>query len=93
MRIGGGRSIFQGGKDHSSHRLALLGFKRYKTVLFIYGVCIFLGIIAITISKVNFGIGLGLILLALMAMIALGIRLSFVDTKSFGRKKKSNGII
>ena len=31
MRIFERRSIFQGGKDHSSHRLALLGLKRYKT--------------------------------------------------------------
>jgi len=92
IRILEGRSIFQGGKDHSSHRLALLGFKRYKAVLVIYGICIFLGIIAIAVLKVNFVIGATLIFLALIVMVGLGIRLSFVDTKSFGRKKDSNGI-
>ena len=91
MRIAEGRSIFQGGKDHSSHRLALLGFKRYRTVLAIYGVCIFLGITAIAISKVNFLIGMGLIVIALGMMIGLGINLSSVDTKSYGRKKGANG--
>ena len=87
MRILEERSIFRGGKDHSSHRLSLLGLKRYRTVLAIYCLSIFLGIIAVTVLKANFIIGIGLILLAFVVMIILGIRLSFVDTKSFGRKK------
>ena len=92
MRTAEGRSIFRGGKDHSSHRMALLGLKRFKTVLVIYGISVLLGIIAITVARVSFIIGASLIILSLIAMIALGIRLSFVDTKSFGRKKDNNGI-
>jgi len=87
MRILERRSIFQGGKDHSSHRLALLVSKRYRAVLIVYGVCIFLGIIAIAITKTHWKTGIMLEISALFFMLALGVRLSLVDTKRFGRKK------
>ena len=92
VRILEKRSIFQGGKDHSSHRIALLGLKRYKAVLAIYVICIFLGIMAITVTKVNFIVGLVITFFSCVSMLGLGIRLSFVDTKSFGRKKGTNGL-
>ncbi len=87
IRILEGRSIFQGGKDHLSHRIALLGFKRYKAVLSIYGICFILGIIAIVVSKVHWRIGLLVGAATFIGMAIFGIRLSFVDTKRFGRKK------
>lgn len=87
IRILEKRSIFQGGKDHSSHRIALLGLKRYKTVLAIYAICVFLGIMAIIVTKVNLIIGSTIVFFSCICMLGLGIRLSFVDTKSFGRKK------
>lgn len=90
MRLLEKRSIFQGGKDHSSHRLALMGFKRVKAVLIIYAICIFLGIIAFTITKTHWHAGLYLLGFAFFIMIVLGIRLSLVDTKRFGRKKTAN---
>jgi UDP-GlcNAc:undecaprenyl-phosphate/decaprenyl-phosphate GlcNAc-1-phosphate transferase len=42
-----GRPASQGGKDHTSHRLVALGFSERKAVLFIYGVCILLGVSAL----------------------------------------------
>lgn len=89
-RILEGRSIFQGGKDHSSHRLSLLGLKRFRTVLVVYGICILLGLVALAITRVHWTIGITLIGITFLAMFALGIRLSFVDTKRFGRKKGVN---
>lgn len=86
-----GRSIFQGGKDHSSHRLALLGLKRYRTVLVVYAICIFLGGIAVGITRVYWKTGIALGALAFIVMLAIGLRLSLVDTKRFGRKKTLNG--
>ncbi|MCX5686634.1 MAG: MraY family glycosyltransferase [Candidatus Omnitrophica bacterium] len=91
IRIIEGRSIFQGRRDHSSHRLALLGLKRYRTVLAIYGVCICLGLSAVIVTMVHWTIGIGLGILVFISMSALGIRLSLVDTKRFGRKKSVNG--
>lgn len=91
VRILQGRSIFQGGKDHSSHRLALLGLKRYWAVLVIYVICICLGLSAIAVTKLHWTIGIFLIALVFIFMAALGFRLSFVDTGRFGRKKGTNG--
>ncbi len=87
MRILERRSIFQGGKDHSSHRISLMGFKRVKTVLIIYLICIFLGIVALTITKVHWHAGLALLAVTFVIMLGLGIRLSLIGTKRFGRKK------
>ena len=91
IRILEGRSIFQGGKDHSSHRLALLGLKRYRAVLAIYGICVCLGLSAVIVTKVYWKTGVSLGILVFISMLALGIRLSTVDTKRFGRKRGANG--
>ena len=87
IRILQGRSIFEGGKDHSSHRLALLGLKRYRTVLTIYGICVSLGLTAVIVTRVHWTIGIGLGIIVAISILALGIRLSLVDTKRYGRKK------
>ena len=91
MRLLERRSIFDGGKDHSSHRLALLGLKRFGAVLVIYAICILLGMAALVISEVKFMPALIICILSFFAMSVLGIRLSFVDSKRFGRKKTLNG--
>lgn len=87
VRILQKRSIFQGGKDHSSHRIALLGFKRYKTVLVIYVICFLLGIVAVVVKKAHWAFGTSLGVLTFIVMFTLGVGLSLVDTKRFGRKK------
>jgi len=86
-RILEGRSIFQGGKDHSSHRLALLGLKKYRAVLIIYLVCFLLGAAALAVKMACPALGLGFVAAAFIGLLALGVRLGFVDTKRFGRKK------
>ena len=87
MRIWEGRSLFQGGKDHSSHRLALMGFKRFRTVLIIYVICIFLGLVALAVTNLHWSKGILLLIITAVIMLGFGVRLSFVDTKRFGRKK------
>ena len=87
IRISQGRSVFEGGKDHSSHRLALLGLKRFRTVLVIYLCCIFLGSAALVVTKVDWKTALAIGGLVILIMLGLGVRLSFIDTKRFGRKK------
>jgi UDP-GlcNAc:undecaprenyl-phosphate GlcNAc-1-phosphate transferase len=87
MRIVEGRSIFQGGRDHSSHRLALLGFKKKRAVLVIYAICISLGVSALIIQRVSLKAALAMICLLIVSMLAFGIRLAMVDTGRFGRGK------
>lgn len=47
------RSPMQGGKDHTSHRLASLGLSHRVVVLILYGVCVILGLVAIALSHAS----------------------------------------
>ena len=87
MRLKESRSIFQGGLDHSSHRLALLGFKRRGTVLVIYGICVLLGLSALLIQKLALKSAIFVMLAVGILMAGLGVGLAMVDTGRFGRSK------
>jgi len=87
MRLREGRSIFQGGRDHSSHRLALLGLKKKRAVLVIYGICMALGLSALVIQKVSFRNAMFVIGIVALSMLALGIRLAMIKSTRVGRKK------
>jgi len=86
------RSVFQGGKDHSSHRLALLGFKKKRAVLIIYSICVALGLIALVLQRVSLKAAIGIIGVLFVCMVALGLRLAMVDTGRFGRNKSRRDI-
>ena len=88
MRILEGRSIFQGGKDHSSHRLALLGLRKKRAVLVIYAICFALGLSALIVRVSPFKISACVITLVVVSVLGLGIRLGMVTTGRFGRKKR-----
>lgn len=66
-----GRSIAQGGRDHSTHRLALLGLSERQVALSLYavtGVCGMVGLALLTLDR-----GLGLLLgTAFLTALALG---------------------
>jgi len=87
MRIKEGRSIFQGGKDHSSHRLALLGFKKKRAVLAIYSICILLGLSALLVQRLSLKSAMVVIISVVLSLLGLGIRLAMVDTGRYGRSK------
>ena len=48
-----GRRIFEGGKDHTSHHLVILGLSQRRTVLLLYVISIVFGSIGILYSKLN----------------------------------------
>lgn len=87
MRLVEGRSIFQGGRDHSSHRMALLGFKKKRAVLSIYAICIALGVSALLVQMLPLKPALILIVGVAVFILILGVRLAMVDTGRFGRIK------
>ena len=91
MRLLEGRSVFQGGRDHSSHRLALLGLRRRGTVLVIYGICITLGLSALLIQRISIRSATAVIVLTAISMVSLGLRLAMVDTGRYGRMKRLKG--
>lgn len=82
------RSVFQGGRDHSSHRLALLGLKKKKAVLAIYCICILLGFSALSVQRLPLKYAMLVITLVAISMLGLGIRLAVVNTGRFGRNNR-----
>jgi UDP-GlcNAc:undecaprenyl-phosphate GlcNAc-1-phosphate transferase len=68
------RSPFQGGKDHTSHRIAQMGLSHRRTVVVMYGLAIVMGLLALAISQVATSVALGLIVVA--AVLALGLFIS-----------------
>ena len=87
MRLREGRSIFQGGRDHSSHRLALLGLKKRRAVLVIYLICALLGISALMIQRLSLKSSVMMISFVALSMFSLGVRLAFINTGRYGRLK------
>ncbi len=52
-RLREGRSPFQGGKDHSSHRLMSMGFNQRVTLFILYGLAILFGALAFLVSTLD----------------------------------------
>ncbi len=89
MRVIEKRPIFEGGKDHSSHRLALLGLKKMRAVLVIYAICIASGIAGVIVAKSNIYAGVAVAAVVFGLFFILGIRLSFIKTYQHGHRKKN----
>ena len=51
VRLLSGRKASVGGKDHTSHRLVLMGFSERRAVFFLYGVGLISGIAGIIVSR------------------------------------------
>ena len=51
IRLLSGRKASTGGKDHTSHRLVLIGFSERRAVLFLYGVGAVSGLSALFVSR------------------------------------------
>lgn len=89
-----GRSIFEGGRDHSSHILSLLGLKKKRAVLLIYIICLYVGFSAYLMSRANIYASFAIMGLAYLFLIILGIYLISVRLtrtkrlKANGRSKK-----
>ncbi|MDF1593512.1 MAG: glycosyl transferase [Desulfobacterales bacterium] len=53
IRVLSGRKASVGGKDHTSHRLVLMGFSEKRAVLFLYGTAAVSGLAALFVSKTD----------------------------------------
>src|SRR5437762_7439806 len=73
-----GRPVSQGGKDHTSHRLAALGLTDRGVVLFLYVVAASLAGVALFTEAVS-GLVLPLFALAVVALVLFGLFLYAVD--------------
>jgi UDP-GlcNAc:undecaprenyl-phosphate GlcNAc-1-phosphate transferase len=78
------RSPFQGGKDHTSHRIAALGLGQRATVLSLYSVAVVMGAFAFAISRASTDVALGLI-----GVVAIFGAVSFVALERSYRRTNS----
>ena len=81
-RILRGVSIFQGGRDHLSHRLISLGFDKRKTAVCLWGLASIFSSLALLISNVSRDVGLGIALCGLLLMGLLAIWFLRIDIDS-----------
>jgi UDP-GlcNAc:undecaprenyl-phosphate GlcNAc-1-phosphate transferase len=72
-RLSEGRSPFEGGRDHTSHRIMALGFSQRMTLIIIYLFCVLFGLMGFTISaiEVRLGVVVGVVGLGMMGLFAI----------------------
>ena len=73
------RSVFQGGKDHSSHRMVAIGFSEKKAVVVLYVFAAISGVLALTIYPLAMGISIVIIALYLLLVLLFWIYLGHVE--------------
>ena len=76
IRLLSGRKASVGGKDHTSHRLVLMGFSEKNAVLFLYTVATIAGISALFVSTSDTLTSPVVIIPIALAIILMGIYLS-----------------
>lgn len=82
------RPVFLGGKDHSSHILASLGFKKKRAVLLIYMICIMLGLSAFLVSFSPLEIAVPALAVTALVMAVLGVYLAVKRLNSAKLKRR-----
>ena len=76
IRLLSGRKASTGGKDHTSHRLVLLGFSEKTAVIFLYGVGIVSGTAAVLVSRADSFTSPSVIIPVILSILLMGIYLS-----------------
>ena len=76
LRLTRGKKIFEGGKDHTSHRLVSLGLSQRKTVLLFYFISIVFGVIAVLAPRLNMPVVFIIAVLGAVVLLLFGFFLS-----------------
>lgn len=88
-RLRHGRSPFQGGRDHTSHRLVFVGMPVRVSVLLIYGTAVALGWLALVLRQLDTRPGLMLAGFVLAVGAALLLLLSGVPVYENSKRRSS----
>lgn len=93
-----GRAFWEGGRDHTSHRLVTLGLSERKTVVLLYFLSFLFGLIALLYTKIDILIVSIFAALILIVMFFFGVFLSEVkvyekeeELENARKKKISSG--
>lgn len=76
IRLLSGRKASTGGRDHTSHRLVLMGFSEKSAVLFLYGTGMVAGLAGVFVSRSDTMTSPAVILPVVTAVVLMGIYLS-----------------
>ena len=76
IRLLSGRKASTGGRDHTSHRLVLMGFSEKQAVLFLYGIGAVSGISAVFVSRSDSLTSPAAIIPVVVSTVLMGIYLS-----------------
>ncbi len=88
-RIQSGRSIAQGGRDHTSHRLVLLGFSEEKAVLTLMLVAAVVSAVVIYLARHSQDALLAVMSIAAVISVFFGVFLSYLNRDIYGDEKKT----
>jgi len=77
-RLRKGMRISQGGKDHTSHRLVILGLSERRTVIINYSFSLILGVAAFLYAYLNFSVVIVLVALLVSGAVVFGLFLGEV---------------
>lgn len=87
-RRASGRHFYQGGKDHTSHRLVILGMSEKRAVLTLYFMSFACGLVAFVHARINIASGTALAILIVLFMLFFGIFLSQVRIYDKNKERK-----
>ncbi|MCS6874538.1 MAG: hypothetical protein N2Z23_07310 [Pyrinomonadaceae bacterium] len=87
-----GRSISQGGRDHTSHRLVALGLSEKKAVLLLYGLAVTAGGLALAVLEMDIFQSIALISLFMIVLVFLGVYLAKVKVYEEDEKEIDNAL-
>ena len=76
IRLLSGRKASTGGRDHTSHRLVLMGFSEKQSVLFLYGIGAVAGLSALFVSRTDSLSSPAVIIPVAIATLLMGVYLS-----------------
>ncbi len=79
VRTLAGRSISQGGRDHSSHRLVFLGLSERRAVIVLYAISLIFGCVALLFHFTEPRLFYALFLFMAVALTVFGVYLASVD--------------
>lgn len=76
LRTLSGRSVAQGGRDHSSHRLVFLGLSERQAVLTLYGISALFGLLALFFQVAEVTLFFAVLAMMGVALVVFGVHLS-----------------
>jgi UDP-GlcNAc:undecaprenyl-phosphate GlcNAc-1-phosphate transferase len=67
-----GRAFYQGGRDHTTHRLVLLGLSEHQTAALLYAFALAGGLVSLWLTRLNgiTGLAVGSVFLTVLALVA-----------------------